>query len=151
MKLWICLLLTIASLAAADRPAKKKAPAAAPKAKAAAPITIPPDAIEVETGTWAHTDAQGKKWRYRKTPFGVTRWEDKPGPAGNSEITGKVTGPPLESMTAVEDGEYLRFERPGPFGRYRWKRKKSELNAIEQAVWDRERDKAAGGKKDKPE
>ena len=27
---------------------------------------------------WHYTDAQGKKWIYRKTPFGVSRMEDKP-------------------------------------------------------------------------
>jgi hypothetical protein len=43
----------------------------------------------------------------------------------------------------VEDGETVRFERAGPFGVTKWQRKKTELNEVEHAVWDREQQKRA--------
>ena len=96
---------------------------------------IPAGAVEGGDGSYRYTDAAtGKKWIYRKTPFGIARLEDKPAEA-------KAVEAPAQ-MKATEDGEYVRFERPGPFGTYRWQRKKSELNAMEQAVWDRERARA---------
>ena len=42
------------------------------------PLAIPKDAVEYEPGSFRATDAAGKKWIYRKTPFGVARLEDKP-------------------------------------------------------------------------
>ena len=83
----------------------------------------------------ASTDSQGKKWIYRKTPFGIARIEDKPVEAKRAEVP--------KDMKATEDGETIRFERPGPFGAYKWQRKKTELNEMEQAVWDREKVRAA--------
>ena len=43
----------------------------------------------------------------------------------------------------MEDGDAIRFERPGPFGVAKWQRKKTELNEVEHAVWDRELQKRA--------
>src|SRR5215470_16679683 len=48
-----------------------------PPVPAAAPL-IPKGAVETEPGTFRYTDTDGKKWIYRKTPFGVARLEDKP-------------------------------------------------------------------------
>ena len=41
-------------------------------------------------------------------------------------------------MKATEDGDTIRFERPGPFGTYKWQRKKTDLDEMEQTVWARE-------------
>jgi hypothetical protein len=76
----------------------------------------------------------GKKYVERQTPFGVAKVEDK-GPE-------KAEEPPA-NMRAFEEGDNIRFERPTPFGVARWVRKKSELNDMERAAWERERRKPA--------
>jgi hypothetical protein len=146
MKLKICTLMMVCAAAAiaADKPAPKKAkPAPANKAQE---VTIPAGAVEVKPYTYRFTDAQGKKWIYRKTPFGISRAEDKavedpkavdPKREENARL--------IDATSAVEDGDTVRFERPGPFGVTKWQRKKTELNEVEHAVWDREMQKRASG------
>lgn len=144
MKLKICTLLMVCVAAiAADKPAPKKAKPAPNKVQE---ITIPAGAVEVEPYTYRFTDAQGKKWIYRKTPFGISRAEDK------AVEDPKVVDPKkeesarlIDATTAVEAGDTIRFERPGPFGVTKWERKKTELNEVEHAVWDREMQKRASG------
>ena len=92
---------------------------------------IPKSAVESEPGTFHYTDAQGKKWIYRTTPFGVARFEDKPD-------SKSVAAPdPAAGITATADGDTIRFERPGPFGVYRWQKAKSDLNDVERAILNR--------------
>lgn len=131
MKILIGLFLSWLVLSAADGSVKKN-PASAPK-------EIPAGAVKSDDGSYRYTDRQGKKWIYRKTPFGVAHFEDKPVSADErAEATKR-----FEDVKATEDGDAIRFERPGPFGVYKWQRKKTELNEMEQAVWDRERARAA--------
>jgi hypothetical protein len=99
----------------------------------------------VEPGTYTFTDAQGKKWIYRKTPFGLARLEDKPADTKAAAPAGGLV------TTATEDGDIVRFERPGPFGMYRWQKKKTELDDDERAALNRSRDKSAGAAKEKQE
>lgn len=117
-------------LLAAD---KKKTEVKQPQA--AKPLTLPADAKQVESNAWRYTDSQGRNWTYRKTPFGLVRYEEKTDAKAAEEIP---TG-----MAAVEQGDSIQFERPAPFGKYRWTRKKSELTEMEQKVWERERAKNA--------
>jgi hypothetical protein len=114
------------SLAAADGPA---------------PATpgVPPGAVKTAAYTWSYADAQGHKWIYRQTPWGIARLEDKPDPQA-AEYTARQA----QYLKAVDAGDRVRFERPGPFGTYRWETKKTELSVVEQAAWDR--DRAAAGK-----
>jgi hypothetical protein len=35
----------------------------------------------------------------------------------------------------------VKFERPGPFGTYKWEKKKTDLDAGEKAAWEREKAK----------
>jgi hypothetical protein len=123
------LMLAIAALAEQKPAAKKPAPAPAP-------LVIPAGAKEVGPGTYTYTDAKGKKWIYRKTPFGVSRLEDKPG-----AVSVTPEPKPEEQIRAVEDGDVVRFERSGPFGSYKWERKKSELTEVERAALERSRKK----------
>ena len=133
--IWILAALTAlvvngAILNGEDRQPVKKASAK----KAAAPpadLTLPAGAKLVEPGTYTFTDAKGKKWIYRQTPFGLARLEDKPAEA--------ETSPAPSLITATEDGDTIRFERPGPFGVYRWQKNKSELADDERAAWERSR------------
>ena len=117
--------------------------------------TVPKDAVQVEPGVYRHTDDAGKKWLYKKTPFGYVKAADEETKAEGASPFGEVK--PEASKAAVadgsditrvtEDGETLRFERKSPFGSYKWSRKKSELNASEQEAWDRSRKSAPAGTK----
>jgi hypothetical protein len=137
LKIFTLLMVCVAAATAADKAAPKKAkPAPANKVQ---DITIPAGAVEVEPYTYRYTDAQGKKWIYRKTPFGVSRAEDKAVEDPKKDENARL----IDATTAVEDGDSVRFERPGPFGVAKWQRKKTELNEVEHAVWDRELQKQA--------
>ncbi len=141
MRLLIVFSISAMLLAAADQPGGKPkpetTPKAAAKATAAKPLAIPAGAVEADGG-WRYTDAQGKKWIYRKTPFGVARMEDKP------DTRPAVQAVRPEDVKATEKGEYILFERPGPFGTYKWQARKTELNELEQAAWNH----ARAGKQD---
>ncbi len=130
MRLLIVFSVFATLLAAADKPAAKTRPAA--RTTTVKPLAIPAGAVESEPGAWHYTDAQGKKWVYRKTPFGVARMEDKPD-------TRPAPAVKVEDVKATESGDYILFERPGPFGTYKWQTKKSDLNELEQAAWNRAR------------
>ncbi|HWB84993.1 MAG TPA: hypothetical protein VG675_12685 [Bryobacteraceae bacterium] len=133
MRLLVILAVAAMTLSAADKPAKKQQAKPEPKA-----IQIPAGAVQSEPGVYHYTDAQGKKWIYRTTPFGVARLEDKP-PAQADRVD-----PFKEEVKATEDGDTIHFERPGPFGTYKWQRKKSELTDSEKAIWERAQAKATG-------
>jgi hypothetical protein len=121
MKLLLTFCLCTLLLTAADR---KTAPP--PK-----PLEVPAGAVEFERSAYRYTDAQGARWIYYKTPFGVTRVADVPAPPKPVEN--------FDDVKAVEDGNVIRFERPGPFGIYHWQRTKDQLTEMERAVWDRQR------------
>lgn len=129
MKLFIGLPLMAAMLFAADaQPAKKADARAAAAAKAPG---VPAGAVETAPGVYRFTDHDGKTWIYRKTPFGVTRAEEKADTPDKNDKS-------LQDIKATEDGDTIRFERPSPFGSIHWQRKKTELNETEKAVWERQ-------------
>ena len=132
MKLIVILPLMTMMMAAADAPSAKQA-APPPAAKSALPAGIPAGAVEVSPGTYRLPDKQGKNWLYRVTPFGVARFEDKPEPA---------PAPIADYIRATEDGDVIRFERPSPFGTYRWQKKKSDLSPDEHQAWERSQSQA---------
>jgi len=146
MKLTICfaMFLTGFIALAEDQPAPKKE-RAKKNPTPPAELTLPAGAKQVELGTYTFTDAQGKKWIYRKTPFGLARIEDKPVEASTAPASSGA------EITAKEDGDTIRFERPGPFGTYRWEKKKSELTEDEKAAWERLQAKDAATAKAKQE
>jgi hypothetical protein len=126
------------ALSAAAPQAQKKTAPAAPKAAAktapkvgdaSKPMAIPSDAVLGEDGDYHYTDPQGKKWIYRRTPFGVTRMEDSPERAAVKAAAANGAG-----IKATEDGDIVRFERLGPFGVWKWEKKKSEMDDTEKAA-----------------
>ena len=142
MKLKIFALLTIFAsvVAAADKPAAKAKKPTPPKAQE---MTVPAGAVEIEPFTYHYTDPQGKKWIYRKTPFGITRMEDNGASAEDAKKAQEERSRLIATTKAVEDGDFIRFERSSPFGTSHWQQKKSALNDVERAVWDRELAKRA--------
>jgi hypothetical protein len=99
---------------------------------ASQPLPIPAEAVLGADGDYHYTDTQGKKWLYRKTPFGVTRMEDTPQFTSTRAADASGAG-----IKAMEDGDIVRFERQGPFGLWKWEKKKSELNEGEKAALTR--------------
>jgi len=136
MKLTILALLMfgLASAAGAADQAPKKTAAPAQVRE----ITVPPGAVEVEPYTYLYTDPNGRGWLYRKTPFGVMRVEDKPVSAEDAKKARDGKDRLIEATSAAEDGDSIRFARQTPFGRSEWRRPKTQLNEVEQAVWNRE-------------
>jgi hypothetical protein len=104
-------------------------------------VTIPKDAVQIDSNTYRYTDPSGKKWIYSRTPFGISRVEDKS--VEDAKKTQEDMAHQIESTKAVEDGDSIRFERASPFGVTRWQRKKAELNDMERAVWEHELEKRA--------
>ena len=136
-----CLLAALCLSPAALAQTKTPKPAAKNVVK---PVEIPKGAIKDADGTYRYTDAKGKKWIYRKTPFGISRAEGKAVEDPKVEDLKKDENLRLiDATTAVEEGDNIRFERSGPFGVAKWERKKTELNEVEHAVWDRELQKRA--------
>jgi hypothetical protein len=138
MKLFLVVCISALALSAAAPQAQKKSESATPKAvaktepkagDASKPMTIPSDAVIGEDGDYHYTDPQGKKWVYRKTPFGVSRLEDSPERAAAKAAAASGAG-----IKATEDGDIVRFERLGPFGVWKWEKKKSELDETEKAA-----------------
>jgi hypothetical protein len=117
--------------------------------------TIPAGATEISKGTYKHTDANGKSWIYRKTPFGISKTAEdsennrpidttaspeRGNPfAGEKSTSSNSTTP---NVSVVEEGDSVKFERATPFGPTRWTRKKSELSKEEQELVERSRSRA---------
>lgn len=122
--------LMCAGVSAAQASDKKQTAKAPPAA-----ITIPKDAVANPGGasyTW--TDKDGKKWIFVKTPFGITKSVAENQPADSATNSGvKVT----------ENGDMVKFERPGPFGTIKWEKKKSDLTDEERRMLDAQNAKTA--------
>ncbi|MCC6538313.1 MAG: hypothetical protein IT162_12225 [Bryobacterales bacterium] len=130
----ILLAVCFAGLAAAQTaatpakkaPAKKAAPDTAKQQLAPGSVTMPANAVEIEPGLFQARDAKtGKTWHYRRTPFGVSRFE----PQVRKDTTVEEAG--LIEITSKE-GDTINFERRTPFGKAKWSRKRAELNAAEK-------------------
>jgi hypothetical protein len=113
---------------AGGAPSNSAAPAAE---DSAVPAGLPAAATKIGSYRWRYTDAQGKVWIYRDTPFGLTKVLDQKPP--------EEVAPP--SWKAVRVGDEIQFERPTPFGGMRWTKKEDQLDSLERKVWERDRPK----------
>src|SRR5579863_1810724 len=111
MKKMLTIILFAAALAAADDMSQG----------------LPKSAVQVEPNLYRYTDAHGKSWLTRRTPFGFSTWEDKPAPP--QPAAQADSAPPIK---ATDLGDTVRFERQTPFGMSKWLRKKSELTDEEK-------------------
>ena len=130
------LVILVATAAAADKPASNKKKTVKATPAKVQPVTIPPDAVQIDPNTYRYTDPAGKKWTYNRTPFGISKMEDNS--VEDAKKAQEDTAHLIESTKAMEDGDSIQFERASPFGATRWKRNKAELNETERAVWQRE-------------
>ena len=141
--MWIgtALLLAVAAVmpapAAQDKPDAngKAAPAAEQKKTAAAQAkkdAPPPQAKKsATTAPRRVTEADGKTYEYRDTPFGVMKFPVK--------TEDSVRENSADAFLKIgEEGDNLRFSRQTPFGVTEWVRKKSELTDTEKQAWERE-------------
>jgi hypothetical protein len=134
------------------------------------PAGVPKGSTEIGQGRYRFVDKDNKAWIYRMTPFGVQRspedaakadTADKPSSSGEQAKSaqndqprtdtpfGKSSEPAagMPATTVTEAGDSIRFERPSPFGVYRWTRKKSELTAEERKLWEQQRNAPAPANK----
>ena len=120
---------TLTLMAAGLSLAQSKDPATTQKTAASeafAPAGVPKGATRVEANLYRFTDAQGKTWLYRQTPFGISKWEDKP--AEQTTVAEKPTA-------VIKDlGDRMEFQRQTPFGMSKWTTKKTELSEEEKAL-----------------
>jgi hypothetical protein len=122
----------------------KKAEARTAAKEDASAKTLPSGAKEVEPGLYRYTDAQGKTWMYRNTPFGLAKWEDKPVPAATAVE-------PVVPVSITDLGDSVQFVRQTPFGPQKWTKKKTELNQEEKALLNKEDSKRpSSGAKPQP-
>ncbi|MGE5567703.1 MAG: hypothetical protein ACM3S5_01580 [Rhodospirillales bacterium] len=134
MRLLVLLLLPALAICAGQNKSPQKKTGTAPAAKQTATrLAVPAGAEQIGPNSWRHTDEKGQTWIYRKTPFGITRMVEAP-PKPETELPA--------GLKAVQVGDEIRFERPGPFGPTRWSRKPDELTEIERKVWERDRPKS---------
>jgi hypothetical protein len=113
--------------------AATKATAAKTVAKTVVDPKAPPKgAVEVRPGIWRYADANKKVWTYQHSPFGWMRNEGEP-PADEAREAISVPS----DITVEDKGDSLVFARPTPFGASRWTKKKTELDDLERAVWQR--------------
>lgn len=125
-------IITAVLLCAATLGAQTAGTNAGQKKKAAAPppaITIPKDAVPDSNGlryTW--TDKDGTKWLFVKTPFGITK--------SPASVDSPNASAPAIPTKAIDKGDTVRFERPGPFGTIAWEKKKTELTDDERKILD---------------
>ena len=127
MKTTFTVFILLAAAIGAPAATKKKADTTtAPQA-----LTIPKDAVPNADGTsYLYTDKQGKKWVYAKTPFGIIK------NPYSENAAAAATAPDAGMTKAIDKGDTVRFERPGPFGTMSYEKKKADLTDDERHILD---------------
>lgn len=130
-----------AAAAKNQKPALPAKVAPEPPPKPAPPLqVVPAGATMIEPNLYRYTDSNGKTWNYRKTPFGISKWEETSAPASPSSSPAdqpQATQPSPskgDPVLVTDLGDSYRFERKTPFGGSTWVRKKSELTDEERIL-----------------
>jgi hypothetical protein len=92
--------------------------------------SVPAAATSAGPNRYRYTDPSGKTWLYIRTPFGLSKREDKPPTPSATHDS--------QPVTVTDLGESVRFEIKVPFGIKTWVSKKSELTDGEQVMLLRE-------------
>jgi len=123
------------------------------QAVAKRPSGVPVEALPLADGVWRWIDPQQKVWLFQEMPSGLMKTEEPKGQPAAVGQTGQKLGDDRpdavqDLMSVKEEGDSLRFSRPGPFGKYSWVKKKTQLDRDETAVWERTQGKSGSAKKD---
>ena len=131
----ICLipLVLLAGLAAQEQKSQDSKRSAAPARPGR--LTLPKEAVKIEPFTYRYKDPEGKVWIYRQTPFGLVRYEEPKQESRDSGSAAAKPEAPPPGLKAFDEGDSIRFERMGPFGKYTWRRKKGDLTREERLAW----------------
>ncbi len=105
---------------------------------------LPTEAVEVSPGVYKLADKTGKVWFYRRTPFGVSRYEQPK--EQTAEIQAKYDAE-VPATQITDQGDTVKFVRPGPFGNYTWVKKKADLDESEKADYEAWQKKTAASEK----
>jgi hypothetical protein len=92
--------------------------------------SIPDGAVQIEPNFYRYTDSNGKTWNYRRTPFGIAKWEE------TSAAAPPPTPAKSEPVLVTDLGDSYRFEKKTPFGTSTWVHKKTELTDDDKALLD---------------
>ena len=138
---WILFLLPALGLGAAPQSASgsKQAPSAAPKPAAKAKpdnLSVPPGAEKLGEGLWRAKDRDGKVWLYKRTPFGIVRYED-----GGAKDEPESQQPEIRVVKA--GANEIVFERRTPFGARTWTRSPADLDGAEKRALEQWQKSAA--------
>jgi hypothetical protein len=126
MHLKLAVMIVAVSVACAPAATQKKTAKKATPATQA--VTIPKDAVPNSDGiSYAWTDKQGKRWTFTKTPFGILK-------APVTEAAAAAPPADMSGTKAIDKGDTVRFERPGPFGVASWEKKKTDLTDDERRL-----------------
>ncbi len=142
MRKLVFLMIPLGLVLAQDSKPPAPARTAKQKAKPSAPapggsISIPADAVEISPQAYRYKDADGKSWIYRKTPFGISKMEERPNALTPEQMAQGASAVPAKSkikVRAIEEGDTVRFEQLTPMGNRVWERKRSELTP-EEKTW----------------
>ncbi len=88
--------------------------------------SIPAAAVEIGPNLYRYTDTSGKAWLYSRTPFGLSRHEDKLAPQT------MISSAP--AVAVADLGESVSFQVQTPFGVSRWVTRKADLTDGEQLL-----------------
>jgi hypothetical protein len=131
MRFVMLAMMASALLVAGEDKAQANKAAASKTAATDRPAGVPADAQEIQLYLYRYTDSHGKKWLYRQTPFGLSKWEDKPVDAAAASARASENSVPVK---VLDQGDSYRFEKDTPFGPTHWERRKSELTESEAAL-----------------
>lgn len=135
MKVWMVFPIAVMVLAAESTPAAKKAAKPKPAPAAAVKITkIPEGAVQIDSTSYRYTAPDGKSQLYKKSPFGIMKIDEQATPPAVTDHAA-ITDHANDGVKATADGDTIHFERPSPFGTFRWQKKISELSEEERALW----------------
>src|SRR5579884_1205409 len=93
---------------------------------AAASDSIPAQATQVGANLYRYTAPNGKTWLYSRTPFGVSKREDK------TEF--QFVGPTTQAPKVTDLGDQVKFEFQTPFGVSVRVTPKADLTDAEKAL-----------------
>jgi hypothetical protein len=104
------------------------------------PDGVPKDAVELEAGRYRWKDEKGQAWIYQSSATGMMKTREVEGEdAKQGPLGAKIAAAGSDALHLVsvkEEGDSLRFTKPGPFGKYSWVKKKTQLDDDEKKVWE---------------